>query len=144
PGSPADHQEEKRALLELSQRMLDHPEDVLPRFAELAMATTGSVSAGLSLYEPEPAPGIFRWRHLKGTLAPFENSTVRRDDSPCGITLDKKRPTLFRHPERFYSWISDASIAVPEVLLVPLLLGDTDPLGMLWIVAQKKGHFDSG
>jgi len=144
PGSPADHQEEKRALLELSQRMLDHPEDVLPRFVELAMAMTGSVSAGLSLYEPDPAPGIFRWRHLKGTLAPFENSTVPRDDSPCGITLDKKRPTLFRHPERFYSWISDASVAVPEVLLVPLMLGGTEPLGMLWIVAQKKGHFDSG
>jgi two-component sensor histidine kinase len=144
PEKPIDHLVEKSALLELSQRMLEHPEDVLPRFVELAMTMTGGVSAGLSLYEPEPAPGIFRWRHLKGLLAPFENATTPRNYSPCGVTLDENRPVLTNHPERFYSWISDAGIVVPEVLLVPLKLGGTDPLGTLWIVADKCGHFDSG
>ena len=144
PEKTVDHAQAKRALLELSQRMLDHPEDVLPRFVELAMTMTGGISAGLSLYEPEPAPGVFRWRHLKGMLAPFENATTPRNYSPCGVTLDENRPVLTNHPERFYSWIADASIVVPEVLLVPLKLGKTDPMGTLWIVAEKRGHFDSG
>ena len=144
PEKAVHHQEEKRALLELGQQMLDHPDAVLPRFVELAMTTTGGVSAGLSLYEPEPAPGVFRWRHLKGMLAPFENATTPREYSPCGITLDENRPVLTNHPERFYSWISDANIVVPEVLLVPLKLGGADPLGTLWIVSDKRGHFDAG
>src|SRR5579862_2528254 len=140
----ADPLEEKRALQDLAARMLDQPEEVLPRFVELAMEMTGGMSAGLSLYEPEPAPGVFRWRHLKGALAPFENATTPRNYSPCGITLDENRPVLSNHPERYYSWISDAGIVVPEVLLVPLRLGGTEPLGTLWIVAEKEGHFDLG
>ena len=30
------------------------------------------------------------------------------------------------------------------MLLVPLYLGGTDPVGTLWIVSAKEGHFDSG
>lgn len=33
---------------------------------------------------------------------------------------------------------------VPEVLLVPLYLGGAEPLGTLWIVSDREGHFDSG
>jgi two-component sensor histidine kinase len=48
------------------------------------------------------------------------------------------------HPERVYDWIADANITVPEVLLVPLYLGGTTPLGTLWIVSGETEHFDSG
>jgi len=135
---------ERQALQDLAIRMLDQPEDVLPRFVELAMEMTGGISAGLSLYEPEPLPGVFHWRHLKGVLAPFENAITPRDFSPCGTTLDENRPVLCRHPERFYGWIADAGIVVPEVLLVPLWLGEAKALGTLWIVAEKEDHFDAG
>jgi two-component sensor histidine kinase len=140
---PADSARENRALQQLATRMLDHPEEVLPRFVELAMEITGGSSAGVSLYEENPAPGIFRWRYLHGKLAPFENATTPRNFSPCGITLDENRPVLSRHPEVFYDWISDAKIVVPEVLLVPLYLGGTEPLGTLWIVSDREGHFDA-
>jgi two-component sensor histidine kinase len=108
------------------------------------MEMTGGVSAGLSLYEEEPAPGVFRWQYLRGILAPFNGATTPRDFSPCGITLDLNTPVLSLHPERVYSWISDANITVPEVLLVPLYIGSIVPLGTLWIVSDKEGHFDSG
>jgi two-component sensor histidine kinase len=124
--------------------MLDKPDEVLPRFVELAMQMTGGVSAGLSLFEENPAPGIFRWRYLQGSLSRFESATTPRNFSPCGITLDQDTPVLSRHPERFYNWISDAGIVVPEVLLVPLHLGTVEPLGTLWIVSEREGHFDSG
>lgn len=140
---PFDAARQNRALRDLAVHMLDHPQEVLPRFVELAMEMTGGSSAGLSLYEEEPAPGIFRWRYLHGKLARFENATTPRDFSPCGITLDENRPVLSRHPEIFYNWISDAKIVVPEVLLVPLYLGGPQPLGTLWIVSDEEGHFDA-
>jgi two-component sensor histidine kinase len=140
----ADYLQEKIALQDLAARMADQPEEVLQRFVDLAMEITGGVSAGLSLYEPNPYPGVFRWRYLRGVLAEFENATTPRNFSPCGITLDQDRPVLSLHPERFYNWISDANIVLPEVLLVPLYLGGKKPLGTLWIVAPSEGHFDSG
>jgi two-component sensor histidine kinase len=48
---------------------------------------------------------------------------------------------LSRHPERYYDWISDAGIAIPEVLLVPLHIGSEEPLGTLWVVGEDEGHF---
>jgi two-component sensor histidine kinase len=48
------------------------------------------------------------------------------------------------HPERAYDWIRDASITVPEVLLVPLRIKGEDAIGTLWIVAGQSHHFDSG
>ena len=144
PARTVDHLKEKRALQELAARMADRPEEVLPRFVDLAMEMTGGIAAGLSLFEENPAPGVFRWRYLRGTLAPFEDATTPRNFSPCGITLDENRPVLSSHPERFYNWISDAKIVVPEVLLVPLYLGGGAPLGTLWTVSDTCGHFDSG
>jgi len=105
---------------------------------------TGGISAGLSLYEENPAPGVFRWQYLRGVLAPFNGATTPRQFSPCGITLDRNAPVLSLHPERVYGWIADANIVVPEVLLVPLYLGGRVPLGTLWIVSEREGHFDSG
>lgn len=139
-----DYFQEKLALQDLAARMADRPDEVLPRFVDLAMEMTGGVSAGLSLYEEDPAPGVFRWQYLRGLLAPFNGATTPRNFSPCGITLDRNGPVLSSHPERVYNWISEANIVVPEVLLVPLYLGGKAPLGTLWIVSDKEGHFDSG
>lgn len=144
PPRKANYLQEKLALQELAARMAHQPEEILPRFVDLAMQITGGVSAGLSLYEANPAPGVFRWRFLRGILAPFENATTPRNFSPCGVTLDRNGPVLSSHPERVYDWISSADIVVPEVLLVPLYLGGKEPLGTLWIVSDKEGHFDRG
>lgn len=139
-----DYLQEKLAIQELAASMADRPEEVLPRFVELAMKMAGGVSAGLSLYEEKPAPGVFRWRYLRGILSAFEGATTPRNHSPCGVTLDRNAPVLSAHPERLYDWIAEAEITVPEVLLVPLYLGGGAPIGTLWIVAGEEGHFDSG
>jgi two-component sensor histidine kinase len=139
-----DYLQEKIALQDLAARMADRPAEILPRFVDLAMQMAGGVSAGLSLYEENPAPGVFRWQYLRGILEPFNGTTTPRNFSPCGITLDLNTPVLSAHPERVYSWIADANIVVPEVLLVPLHVGSTDPLGTLWIISDEDNHFDSG
>jgi two-component sensor histidine kinase len=135
--------QQKRPLQELAARMLERPEEVLPRFVDLAMEMTGAVSAGLSLYEGDDTRE-FRWRYLRGLLSTFEGATTPRDFSPCGVTLDRNAPVLALHPERCYDWISEANIVVPEVLLVPLYIGGKEPLGTLWIVSAVEGHFHGG
>ena len=87
-----DYLQEKLALQDLAARMADQPEEVLPRFVDLAMEMAGGVSAGLSLYEETPAPGVFRWQYLQGALSPFNGATTPRNFSPCGITLDQNAP----------------------------------------------------
>ncbi|MDE1149731.1 MAG: HWE histidine kinase domain-containing protein [Azospirillaceae bacterium] len=124
--------------------MAKHPAAVLPKFVALAMELTGGSAAGLSLYEPAPVPGVFRWHNVCGRLAAFDGATTPRNYSPCGVTLDQGGPVLTRHAETMFDWIADAGITVPEVLLVPLYLDGDEPLGTLWIVAEEEGHFDSG
>jgi two-component sensor histidine kinase len=139
-----DYLQEKLALQDLALQMVDHPAHVLPHLVDLAIEICGCISGGISLYEPDPAPGVFRWHYLRGNLEKFTGGTTPRDFSPCGVTLDLKAPVLSAHPERVYTWLVDADIALPELLLVPLYVGGTTPLGTLWIVSADEGHFDSG
>lgn len=141
PSSDVDHAGEKTALLELAARMHDAPTEMLPKLVELAMELTGGISAGLSLIEADGPSPVFRWHHLRGLLSPFEGATTPRDFSPCGVTLDRRAPTLTSHPERVYDWIP-GGLSLPEVLLVPLYVGRSEPLGTLWIVGDRIGHFN--
>ena len=123
--------------------MADDPGRVLPEFVSLAMEMTDGISAGLSLYEKDPAPGIFRWHHLQGTLAEFTGATTPRNFSPCGIVLDLDAPVLTAHSERAYDWLAEHNVSLPEVLLVPLHIDGNEPTGTLWIVSDEDGHFHS-
>jgi two-component sensor histidine kinase len=140
PGS-VDVLREKLALQELAAIMAEEPERVLPRFVSLAMEMTEGVSAGLSLYEEHPAPGIFRWHHLQGTLARFAGAITPRNYSPCGVVLDSNAPVLTAHSELAYDWLAEHNVSLPEVLLVPLHIGGDEPNGTLWIVSDEDGHF---
>ena len=144
PAKRTDCQREKEAILDLARHLADASSEVLPRFVELAMEMTDAVSAGLSVFDAEREPDVFRWTHLHGTLARFEGATTPRNNSPCGVTLDANKPILVAHPERLYDWVAAENLVLPEVLLVPLSVGGGEPLGTLWVVADAKDHFDSG
>jgi hypothetical protein len=141
PRGKPDYAREARAIQALAVSMADIPETVLPQFVDLALRLTGAVSGGLSLWEREPAPGVFRWCFLRGTLSPFNGATTPRNHSPCGVTLDRDAPQLALWPARAYAWIEEAGVEAPEVLLVPLHLNDGQPFGTLWVVADAEGRF---
>ena len=143
PAPTGNHEQIKTGIQLLARRMIDGPETVLPLFVRLAMELGKGVSAGVSVFEPQANPPGFRWAFLQGSLSAFEGATTPRDYSPCGVTLDVDGPVLTRHSERIYSWISDANMIIPEVLLVPLHRG-SEQLGTLWIVADRTPHFDRG
>jgi len=132
---------EKKALQEIAALMADDPAQVLPKFVSLAMEMTDGVSAGLSLFEENPAPGVFRWHHLTGTLSRFTGATTPRNFSPCGVVLDLNTPVLTAYSERGYDWIAACDVILPEVLLVPLHIDSKEPTGTLWIVSDEDGHF---
>jgi hypothetical protein len=69
-----DYLQEKLALQDLAARMADQPEEVLPRFVDLAMEMTDGVSGGLSLYEGARP-------QCPGALTP----------SRAGLWLDRRR-----------------------------------------------------
>ncbi len=139
-----DFLQEKLALQDLARQMVDHPANVLPNLVGLAIEICGGVSGGISLFEENPAPGVFRWHYLRGNLEKFSGSTTPRNFSPCGVTLDQRAPVLVEHPERYYTWLVDAGVVLPECLLIPLYVGNADPSGTLWIVSPSEGHFNSG
>src|ERR1700683_233836 len=140
PGK-VDSVKEKMALQSLAALMADNPQEVLPKFVSLAMEMCEGISSGLSLYEEHPAPGVFRWHHLQGTLAQFVGAATPRNNSPCGIVLDLDTPVLTAHSERGYDWLAEHNVSLPEVLLVPLHIGGKKPMGTLWIVSDEDGHF---
>lgn len=135
--------QERLPIRDLARAMIDDPQQVLPVLVDCAIEACEAVSGGISLYEPEPAPGVFRWHHLRGDLEKFTGATTPRHHSPCGITLDRRMPVLVRRPERVYSWLREANVSLPECLLVPLYMGADEPLGTLWVVSKDEGHFDA-
>jgi two-component sensor histidine kinase len=130
-------------MRDLARAMIDDPQLLLPALVDSAMDQCEAASGGISLYEPDPAPGIFRWRHVRGEMERFAGTTTPRFYSPCGITLDQRRPILLARPERAYTWLQEANISIPECLLVPLYRGADEPLGTLWLIAKAEGHFDA-
>jgi two-component sensor histidine kinase len=133
---------EKLAVQDIARQMANNPSQVLPTLVDLAIELCDAVAGGISIYEKEGE--VFRWHHLRGTLERFTGATTPRDYSPCGITLDHKSPVLVQKPERVYSWLVDADVSLPECLLVPLYVGEAEPLGTLWIVSEEVDHFTAG
>jgi two-component sensor histidine kinase len=141
PSRSLDLKREKVAIHDLASHMLEAPQQILPRFVELAMDVAQGSSAGLSIYESGPPEGL-RWHHLRGRLDSLTGTKIPKA-SPCGIAMDGNGPQLSHYPERVFSWIKDAGISLPEVLHIPLYLNSKKPLGTLWVVADHPGHFDA-
>jgi two-component sensor histidine kinase len=140
PTPQPDYQGEKLAIQDLTSRMANRPGEVLPRLTALALELCDADSAGVSVLTGDK----FKWLALIGKLSVFEGTTTPLNNSPCGVCLEKLTPTLMERPERVYSWIADAGISVPEVLLLPLLVNNGEPIGTVWVVAREGHAFHAG
>ncbi|MGO4170297.1 sensor histidine kinase [Novosphingobium sp.] len=134
---------ERLAVRQLLGKMVDAPDEVMPRMVAHALELTQASASGLSILDESHDPPVFRWQHLNGALARFEGALTPRHNSPCGETLDRDAPLLCRHPERVYDWIAEHDLVIPEVLLVPIRIGKERAHGTLWVVAQHEDQFDS-
>ena len=73
PRRQPDYLLEKKAIQELAGRMVHEPEQMLPRFVDLAMELTGGISAGL-----EPVGGISGTGGFPLALSAWRSGAVRK------------------------------------------------------------------
>jgi hypothetical protein len=82
-----DYAAESGILASLVQGMAHSPELILESLAQAALTSCRAGSAGISLIEEDGTQ--FRWRALKGELAPHLGDTTPRAFSPCGTVVDR-------------------------------------------------------
>jgi len=142
PVSEPDYLREKAALQDLAAQMVESPAGVLPRLVTLAMALCSADSAGVSLLSADASR--FTWLSVCGRLARFEGTMPPRDNSPSAVSHDSLGPVLMERPERAYTWMREAGMELPEMLLVPLMAPGQTALGTLWAVAGERGRLNRG
>lgn len=135
---------EAQSLRALAQVAATTPDHLLDFFIKMPIDLCGAGSGGLSVYDPK-APGerVFRWTNVSGKLEKYIGGTTPRNFSPCGVTLDRKAPQLFKYPGRYFQYFNKVEIPIVEALVVPLHIGPHTE-GTTWIVAHdERTKFDA-
>jgi len=143
PSRPRRLEEEVQSLLELGRLITSQTEHaILSKIAAYALSFCKAESSGFSIFETvENEAEIFRWTATRGRMQTFEGGTTPAHFSPCGFCLERNSPQLFRHPEKFYSYLKPIS-PIAELLLIPMH-DDNAWVGTIWVMChQKRRSFD--
>lgn len=135
---------ETKCLRALAHVAATSPDHLLDFFLKMPIDLCGAGSSGLSVYDPN-APGeqVFHWTNVSGRLEKYVGGTTPRNFSPCGVTLDRKSPQLFKYPARYFQYFNKVEIPIVEALVVPLHIGPHTE-GTTWIVAHdEETKFDA-
>ncbi len=140
---PPDYAAENRALVALAESMAQNPQQLLQQLTYLAVELCKAGSAGISLIRGDADGEFFEWVALSGVYAPYVMRRTPRHFSPCGITLDRNAPQLFRSPSRLYTYFNEADTPIVEGLVVPFYLNG-QAIGTIWIVGHtSEQQFDA-
>jgi PAS domain S-box-containing protein len=133
---------ENEALHTLARVMADSPRHLVDTLLQKALELCHADTAGLSVLEKnEKGEEVFHWTHLAGTLKDYVGGSTPRNHSPCGVTLDRNSPQLFRDAGRYFHYFNDVAVPITEGLVIPLV--GNHPTGTIWIVTHNQHtHFD--
>lgn len=140
---PRQLEREIEALLELGRLMATHDQKaVLSKVASYALTICKAESAGFSILETDRnGKEIFRWTATCGRMHAFESGTTPANFSPCGFSLERNSPQLFRNPEKFYQYLKPIA-PVAELLLIPMHDGNAW-VGTVWVICHHgRRKFD--
>jgi PAS domain S-box-containing protein len=139
-----DFRSETEAFQAIAQQMADQPENLLDTLGEHALKLCRAASSGVSLLETtDSGERIFRWVTLAGAVAPFRGGSTPANWSPCGTCLARGTATLFRHPERHFTYFQQLGFPLVEGLVVPLRSAGKD-IGTIWVATHTPGQaFDA-
>lgn len=139
PPRPPDYKAENEALRGLLEAFSRRPEAGLQRLVEIAMTLCDAESAGLSVEDG----ATIRWWATAGAMKPLLGSELPRDESPCGLVMDRRAPLLFDRPERAYPACLAMEPRIEEALLTPFD-SEGSPVGTLWVQNHGGGRpFDA-
>lgn len=141
PQRSPDHETENRALSKLVDALSRSPRTILQTLADTLLEVFKSDSAGMSLLTDGDAS--FYWAAIAGAWSPHLGGGTPRDFGPCGDVLDCGRPLLFKHWERRYPYLAEATPLAEEGLLVPFYVSGK-AVGTIWTIAHShRRRFDS-
>lgn len=132
PRRASDVVAEHRAFSVLAAEMAANPRNMLQKLVELAVELCDAHTAGISLLEG----AVFRWEAVAGVFAAARGGTMPRDQSPCGVCIDRDSTQLMHLPDRCFP----ALLAEPrfvEALLIPFH-ANGKPIGTVWVVSHTE------
>jgi hypothetical protein len=126
----------ERAFQRLAQLIGSDSRSILQELVEIAVEFTEADSSGISLEEPSAnGEQSFRWIAIAGTFAEYVNGTTPRFFSPCGTTLEKNRPQLYRVTQAYYDVLGVKAQPILDGILIPWEIEGTR--GTIWAVSHK-------
>ena len=132
-----DPQAEIKAMRLLAYAVAEGHDSVLQQLTDIAVDFCGADSAGISLLETLPSgEQRFRWVAVSGTFAKYLQGTTPRNYSPCGTTLDRNRPQLYRVGQPYYQFLGVDADDITDGILIPWISGETR--GTLWAVSHRS------
>ncbi|HJU17286.1 MAG TPA: HWE histidine kinase domain-containing protein [Stellaceae bacterium] len=141
PHRPPDYETENRALAALVQALADSPQTILQTLADTLLEVFKADSAGISLLTGDEKN--FYWAAIAGDWKPHLGGGTPRNFGPCGDVLDCNAPLLFKHWERRYSYLLQATPLAEEGLLVPFHVRGK-AVGTIWTIAHtQQRKFDA-
>lgn len=141
PSHAADHESERRMLLELTRAIAQHPRDVLQRVSNIALEIAHADSAGVSILHPGQEQ--FRWDAVSGELQHHLGQTIPRPACPCTAAIARSGAILLQDPERYFHILRAIKPRVHEALLVPWGVGGK-LIGTVWVAQHTPGkRFDA-
>lgn len=126
-----NYEREHQAFAVLAAEMADNPRNMLQKLVEVAVDLCGAHTAGLSLLDGD----VFRWEAVAGVFACARESTMPRDQCPCGICIDRDATQLMHLPDRCFPALY-AEPRFVEALLIPFH-DHAKPVGTVWVVSHS-------
>ena len=142
PARPPDYEKENRALVELTQALIDPPQNILQTLADTILGLLNCGSAGVSLLTTNDGGKRFYWPAIAGEWRAHIGGGTPRDFGPCGDVLDRNAPLLMKRVERRYTYFEPVLPRVEEALLVPFYMAGK-AVGTIWAVAHDDHKFDA-
>ena len=124
--------DEHRAFAVLAAEMAANPRNMLQKLVEVAVDLCDAHTAGISLLEGD----VFRWEAVAGVFAAARGGTMPRDQSPCGVCIERDATQLMHLADRCFP----ALLATPrfvEALLIPFHVNGK-PIGTVWVVSHTE------
>lgn len=131
PRRPPDYWKEHEGFVRLSAVLAASPRAMLQELAAVGVELCGADTAGVSLLDGD----VFRWEAVAGVFAAARGGTMPRDQSPCGVCIDRNSTQLMHLADRCFPALR-AEPRFVEALLVPFH-EHKRPVGTVWIVSHR-------
>ncbi|HEY5056383.1 MAG TPA: GAF domain-containing protein [Acidobacteriaceae bacterium] len=132
-----DPHAEVKALRQLAFALATGKDSVIQELVDAAISYCGADSAGISLLETTPSgQQRFRWISIAGSFSKYLQGTTPRNYSPCGTTLDRNAPQLYRVTQPYYKFLGVQADDITDGMLIPW--GYEGVRGTLWAVSHRQ------